>query len=811
MTDYSFAQEVLNWEFKHPVSNEWINAGIKGSVQEVLLAKGELPDPFYGKNEEKYGWIEEHIWEFRSSFDLTEAQLNSEFIELDFQWIDTYADVYLNDSILFFACNSFRPYIIRLNKDQLKAKNELKAIFYPPVIYHKEMYDSSKYHLPAPNDAHPVAVAPYTRKAQYQFGWDWALRMNTLGFIKPVKLLISDQLRVLLKNVTTNSILEDEAHLSLMLEFNQPLTNGIIWKSELFGEEKYETGLTKVTREVWMEQPKLWWPNGQGEQNLYDDIWTISDLSGNLIHQLPVRFGVRTSELIQETDQWGTSYVISVNGRRIFCLGANYIPQDIFPSRVKDDDIVRMIENMKSSNFNMVRVWGGGYYPDDIFYEKCDELGIMVWQDFMFACAIYPGDQEFLHNIEEECNYQIPRISSHPSVVLFNGNNEVDVAWKNWGFQVRYNIYGKDAKEVERSYERVFQQLLPSLMNKYTTTPYVHTSPLSNWGKEEFYNHGSQHYWGVWHGKDPLENFALKVGRFNAEYGFQSFPEYSTLSKFSTKEDWDVQSEVMKHHQKSYVGNLMILKHAKLLFGMPESFEDFVYYSQLTQATAVSMAVTGHRLDAPRCMGTLYWQLNDCWPAPTWSSMDHYFNWKALQYWVKKDYQSVAVLSTGKGVESKYHLVSDVLDTFMCQLSYSVFDLNGKLLFTNDAGKLVKGFERSKICMKPLEGLKDMNTLISFEWKDQNGQLFKRSFSRLVKDYTKANENDVVIDLQDVGDGNYIVKLKVKKYVSNFWILAEIPGVEFEDNFIDLVPGEYTFRIKSAEPLKKEQLSAKWM
>ncbi len=811
MTDYSFAQEVLNWEFKHPVSNEWINAGIKGSVQEVLLAKGELPDPFYGKNEEKYGWIEEHIWEFRSSFDLTEAQLNSEFIELDFQWIDTYADVYLNDSILFFACNSFRPYIIRLNKDQLKAKNELKAIFYPPVIYHKEMYDSSKYHLPAPNDAHPVAVAPYTRKAQYQFGWDWALRMNTLGFIKPVKLLISDQLRVLLKNVTTNSILEDEAHLSLMLEFNQPLTNGIIWKSELFGEEKYETGLTKVTREVWMEQPKLWWPNGQGEQNLYDDIWTISDLSGNLIHQLPVRFGVRTSELIQETDQWGTSYVISVNGRRIFCLGANYIPQDIFPSRVKDDDIVRMIENMKSSNFNMVRVWGGGYYPDDIFYEKCDELGIMVWQDFMFACAIYPGDQEFLHNIEEEFNYQIPRISSHPSVVLFNGNNEVDVAWKNWGFQVRYNIYGKDAKEVERSYERVFQQLLPSLMNKYTTTPYVHTSPLSNWGKEEFYNHGSQHYWGVWHGKDPMENFALKVGRFNAEYGFQSFPEYSTLSKFSTKEDWDVQSEVMKHHQKSYVGNLMILKHAKLLFGMPESFEDFVYYSQLTQATAVSMAVTGHRLDAPRCMGTLYWQLNDCWPAPTWSSMDHYFNWKALQYWVKKDYQSVAVLSTGKGVESKYHLVSDVLDTFMCQLSYSVFDLNGKLLFTNDAGQLVKGFERSKICMKPLEGLKDMNTLISFEWKDQNGQLFKRSFSRLVKDYTKANENDVVIDLQDVGDGNYIVKLKVKKYVSNFWILAEIPGVEFEDNFIDLVPGEYTFRIKSAEPLKKEQLSAKWM
>ncbi|NCA21228.1 MAG: glycoside hydrolase family 2 protein, partial [Crocinitomicaceae bacterium] len=258
----------------------------------------------------------------------------------------------------------------------------------------------------------------------------------------------------------------------------------------------------------------------------------------------------------------------------------------------------------------MVRVWGGGYYPDEIFFNTCDEKGIMVWEDLMFACAMYPGDKEFLASVETELNHQMPRISAHPSVVLINGNNEVDVAWKNWGFQSQYKLNEADQKVILKAYDDLFKDLAVKVINKWTNTNYIHTSPLSNWGNDDFYNHGSQHYWGVWHGKDPMSDFAKKIGRFNAEYGFQSFPEFSTMNQFSEKSDWSLQSKVMKHHQKSYVGNGMIEKHANLLFGKTKDFEQFVYYSQLTQAYAVSSAVAGHRLDAPRCMGTLYWQLN---------------------------------------------------------------------------------------------------------------------------------------------------------------------------------------------------------
>jgi beta-mannosidase len=439
----------------------------------------------------------------------------------------------------------------------------------------------------------------------------------------------------------------------------------------------------------------------------------------------------------------------------------------------------------------------------------------MVWQDFMFACAMYPGDPDFLANVKEEIQYQIPRIASHPSLTIFNGNNEVDVAWKNWGFQLKYNLYGSDAKEIEDSYVRLFKQLIPNQISAFTNTPYIHTSPLSNWGKDEFYNHGTQHYWGVWHGKDPIENFAKKIGRFNAEYGFQSFPEYSTLSTFSTKADWDLESDVMKHHQKSYVGNGMILKHAKLLYGTPANFEDFVYYSQLTQSTAVSMAVTGHRLDAPRCMGTLYWQVNDCWPAPSWSSVDYFGNWKALQYRVKDDYEDVAILrKVNAEGHNEYYLLSDQIDTFMCEIYYTVFDLNGKELFKNTISQLIKGNEAEKICDTCLKKeLTGKNYVIRFDWKDSKGENKTRSFSELPTQYSKAESADVSIELRNIDETTKTATIAVinKKYVRNFWLFSKKTGVKFDKNFVDLVPGIHEFVIHFESVPTLEEIDSKWM
>jgi beta-mannosidase len=809
-------EKALNWQLQHATSKDWINAGTHGSVQEILIDKGELPDPFFGKNEEKFGWIEDHTWEFSSVLNAEDDLLNNDHIELLFPGIDTYAEIFLNDSLIGFAQNAFRPYRFEIKSLLRRGENKLKVIFYPPVIYHKERYQKESYHLPAPNDLHPIAVAPYTRKPQYQFGWDWALRMNTLGFLKPVTFKGYNNTTVLTKNISVKEIHTDYAVMSFELNLSDPPQDSLFWESKLFGSTSFSRGEQTLWREETIKDHELWWPRGQGEQFLYDDEWIVKDKKGNILYSKKVRFGIKHSELINQADKWGTSYEIKINGRPVFCKGADYIPQDIFPSRMKDSDLRKMVEIMAESNFNMVRVWGGGYYPDDAFFDACDELGVMVWQDFMFACSMYPGDPEFLQNVGEEVAYQIPRIASHPSVTIFNGNNEVDVAWKNWGFQVRYNIYGKDAKEVEESYDRLFKNLLPNKVREYTNLPYIHTSPLSNWGKDEYYNHGSQHYWGVWHGKDPMEDFGKKIGRFNAEYGFQSFPEYATLKSFSTKEDWDVQSEVMKHHQKSYVGNLMILKHAKNLYGMPETFEDFVYYSQLTQGHAVSLAVTGHRLDAPRCMGTLYWQLNDCWPAPTWSSIDHYWNWKALNYWIKDDYEDVAVLRKSLGEHKyEYYLVADIPDTFMCEMNFTVFDLKGKELFQNNVSQLVKGVESSKICMKSLDNnFADQNVVVRFDWKDRYGNRKTRTFSQLPSVYTKANLKDIEISIEQIDTASKTMTLIVetKNYLRNFWLYSELKGLKFDRNFVDLIPGKHRFEIIYLDEIPKiEGFSSKWL
>jgi beta-mannosidase len=807
-------QQVLNWKFRHPLKNQWVQAGTYGSVQERLIAIGELPDPYYGMNETLFRWVEKYSWEFFSEFTVSADELQNEFIMLNFPGIDTYAEIFLNGDRLGFAENAFRPYTFEVKKKLTRGRNELRVVFYPPVFYHKEAYLKSKYKLPAPNDVDSIAIAPYTRKPQYQFGWDWALRMTTLGFLKPVELISYNENKILSTCITTDSLSEGKAYLSFQLHLLHPAVRPMIWKSELFGNIAIAEGERVISRTEIVDSPRLWWPRGQGKQERYSDTWELSS-NDRVLEKKHLTFGIRKTTLLTEPDQWGTSYVIKVNDREIFCKGGDYIPQDIFPTRVKDSDIRKLLLQMVQSNYNMVRVWGGGYYPDDVFYEICDSLGLMVWQDFMFACAMYPGDPDFLENVKRELVYQIPRIASHPSLTLFNGNNEVDVAWKYWGFQLKHQLFGANAKEIEASYERLFKQLIPNTLTYYTNVPYIHTSPLSHWGKDDYYNHGSQHYWGVWHGKDPMSDFGKKIGRFNAEYGFQSFPEYATLLAFSTKKEWNLNAPVMKHHQKSYVGNGMILKHAQQLFGEPSNFEDFVYYSQLTQATAVRMAVTGHRLDAPRCMGTLYWQVNDCWPAPTWSSIDYFGNWKALQYWVKDDYEDVAVLSTKQeNGDEYYYLISDQPDTFQVEINYTVFNLKGKPLKKEVLKKQISGNHKELLFkITNDKNSKNPNTFVQFSWNDAQGKLHYRTFSHLPKSIPKVDSSDVKLLLTDVDTHSKqaTIILTNASYIRNVWIYSMIRGVNFNQNFCDLLPGTHRFRITFESLPSLADFGVKWM
>ena len=809
ITNHSFSQtKTLSWKLLHPISNKLIEIGSDGSVQEKLIEIGELPDPFYELNEQKFGWIEDHKWVFISEFDLNQNEKASNYLEIEFPGIDTYANIYLNDSLIIRAENNFKPYRFQIRNLVKLKDNVLKVEFTPPVMYHAKRYKNEKFHYPATNDVGKIAVAPYTRKPQYQFGWDWAIRMNTIGFLKPVVIHCYNDNRIIGKNTTTKSLNDSSACLDFELIFTQPIKEGIIWRSKLFGDLAINpTNKNSIKRTDLLKQPKLWWPRGQGEQFLYKDNWIIMDASNplNVIDEIDVTFGVRKSELIIEPDKWGTSYFVKLNDRPIFCKGGDYIPQDIFPSRVKNEDIHKMIDLMVESNFNMVRVWGGGYYPDDVFYEACDEKGIMVWQDLMFACAMYPGDSSFLENVKGEFEYQIPRIASHPSLVLFNGNNEVDVAWKNWGFQLKYGIYGDDAKQVETDYYNLFKKLAPEVISKFTNSPYIHTSPLSNWGKDEYYNHGTMHYWGVWHGKDPIEDFGKKSGRFNAEYGFQSFPEYSTLSTFSKKTDWNLESSVMKNHQKSYVGNGMILKQATILYGKPKNFEEFVYFSQLTQAKAINIAISAHRIGSPKCMGTLYWQLNDCWPAPTWSSIDYFGNWKALQYQVKKDYEDLTILVKTELINNEeYYFVSDLPDSFNSKLNYTIYDLHGKKITEKFLEINVKPGLCQKICPEcDLKNLKEKNYIIQFEWNNAYNIKKQKTFSHIYKTEKKTHGCDLKYEIQSVDTLNKkaILSIENTKFVHDFWVSSNKIGVKFSDNFMNLLPGKHLIEIQYVDDI----------
>jgi len=776
---------VLTWEIQHPLTKQWFSLGERGSVQEALSQQGILPDPFYGENEKLFQWIEEYQWHLRSRFFLTEALFNAAQVELDFPCIDTYASIFINKQKILDAENYFHPYQVEIRDKLNLGYNEIEAVFTPPVLYHKSTYEQQAFHYPAPNDNAKIKAAPLTRKPQYQFGWDWAPRLNTLGFPYAVCVKVKENNPI--RSVVVNTIdLERAAHMQLLV-VKDMIRNGCSIRSRKFGFSTSidSSRLQQISFEI--PNPVLWWPNGSGEQNLYHDTLVLTDATGEEIQRYPYSFGVRTVKLNQVKDQWGTSFAFEINGKPMFMKGGDMIPPSMFGGHTSKQEWQEWVKLMVNSNFNMVRIWGGGDYATEDFLNECDRLGLMVWHDAMFACAMYPGDSLFLTNVKDEFEYQLPRLAKHPSVVYINGNNEVDVAWKNWGFQVQYMLNKDDQAVIEKGYESLFKNLLPNTLSRYTNLPYVHTSPLSNWGKAEFYNHGTQHYWGVWHGSDPMSDFATKIGRFNAEFGFQSFPEFSTLHRFSTSKDWDLNSSVMKHHQKSYVGNGMILKHAERLYGKPRNFEEFVYFSQLTQAYAVSSAIGGHLLDAPRCMGTLYWQLNDCWPGPTWSSVDYHGQFKALHYEVKDLFEGLTAVSQKINDSERIYLLTNNTEVRDAEITTSVFSIEKKgvrLLSTDNQRVSLANFNH-KVLYE--QGAEDSPRIIKVDLPNQGQRVF------LVGQLKKNRTVSYKLEITNIDSlrKKAVLVIENEDFMADVWMFSTISGVRFSSNFCHLLPGKH--------------------
>ncbi|RLD23374.1 MAG: glycoside hydrolase family 2 protein, partial [Bacteroidetes bacterium] len=482
-------------------------------------------------------------------------------------------------------------------------------------------------------------VSSFTRKAAYHFGWDWGPRFVTSGIWRPITLKAWNKARI--KNIYTSTLKLNDKNAELQTHIEVEVVEEGLYLIVLDGKkhiEKLAKGINSVNYPFQIENPKLWWCNGYGEANLYNQKVELTQ-DDQVLDSKEINYGVRTIELVNEPDSMGTSFYFKLNGKPVFMQGANYIPQDMFLPRVKDAQYENLIEDVKQANMNMLRVWGGGIYENDLFYDLCDKNGILVWQDFMFAGSLYPDDTEFKENVKQEVIQNIKRLRGHPSIALWCGNNEIEVAWNNWGWQNQYGYSPEDSIKIWDNYKSIFHQLIPEQIAIYDSLrDYTPTSPLSNWGTAENFDRGSMHYWGVWHGREPFENFENNVGRFMVEYGFQSFPEMSTLKQVMSDSSLNLNSSAMKNRQKSYIGNGLISDHIKQYYNEPETFEEFVLLSQQTQAKGLQMAIEAHKTKQPHCMGTLFWQLNDCWPGPSWSVIDYYGKHKLAYDMVKKEY-----------------------------------------------------------------------------------------------------------------------------------------------------------------------------
>lgn len=645
------------WTFKNLKKTDWKPATVPGVIHLDLLKNGEIDDPYKGNNEITQRWIEFEDWEYKTNFTADSALLRKKHIELVFEGLDTYSTIFINGKEVLATDNMFREWVVDAKPHLKPGTNEIRIIFHSPLNLNKKNVENARYELPAANETVDLKVSPYTRKAAYHFGWDWGPRFVTCGIWRPVFMRTWNDLRLENLNYKFRRAFDrtNSTDGYLQLEFEMQSDKDQICTLYINGnpyEKEVKSGLNIIKQSIYVNNVKNWNPKEYGEQNFQKSCYSVR-LNNRTEIEDTLIWAARKIELIREKDAIGTSFYFKVNDQPFYAKGANYIPQDLFLPRVDSARYEKLIRQAVDAHINMIRVWGGGIYENDYFYDLCDQNGILVWQDFMFANSMYPNDPSFIDNIRAEIEYNVKRLRHHPCLALWCGNNEIEVAWNNWGWQKQYGYSKKDEAEIWNNYRSIFHELIPQLLEKLDPDrPYVPTTPLSNWGKEENFNHSSMHYWGVWHGREAIENFATNVGRFMAEYGYQSFPSYQTLLQVIDSADLNLESETMKNRQKSYIGNGIIDDNVKKYAYAEPNFEKWVELTQLVQAHAYGFAIRQHRLQSPHCMGTLFWQLNDCWPGPSWSVLDYYGNEKAAYTEVQNYYQPIAATfeSTEEGL-----------------------------------------------------------------------------------------------------------------------------------------------------------------
>jgi beta-mannosidase len=788
------------WLFRKVSDTVWYPAEIPGTVHTDLFQNELISDPFYGSNEKNLQWIENEEWEYKTSFDLGNNILNKKKIELNFKGLDTYATIRLNGTVILNTDNMFRTWT-KDCKALLKQKgNQLNIVFHSPMKINIPKIDSLPYRLPAGNDRKDKKASVFTRKAPYHFGWDWGPRFVTAGIWRPIEIIAWNETRINDFQIYQLKVSDKQAILKAGIEIessgNEKIKLTLFNNEEQIAEKEIslQKGQNRIEHEFTVENPKLWWTNGLGEAHLYDFSVQISN-GQSIIDKKNTRFGIRTIEIVQKPDSVGKSFYFKLNGVPVFMKGANYIPQDNFLPRVTNERYKELIHSAKEVHTNMLRIWGGGIYENDLFYDLCDENGILVWQDFMFACSMYPGDQAFLQNIKIEAEENIKRLRNHPSIALWCGNNEMQIAWERWGYQKAFGYSKADSAKIYDDYLKVFHDILPNMINKLDSGKfYWPSSPNSapgGWHAESL--SGDMHYWDVWWGKKPFSAYEENVGRFMSEYGFQSLPAYSTVESFSADSDRYLVSPVMKSHNKHPIGFETIDEYMQWDYNVPTDLNNYVYVSQLLQAEGMKTAIEAHRRSMPYCMGSLYWQLNDCWPVASWASIDYYGRWKAFHYYLRKLYAPVLVSPVYKSSNLDVYLVSDYLKDKDVKLSMTLLDFYGKELWKHKDKVQMAANTSKMVFAEPFEKeLKkyDKDKVFMHIEITENGKLlaennlFFAKVKNLVLPKAKLKTNTTTVD------GKFCVKISSNVFAKNVFIDYADDKGSFSDNYFDLLPGK---------------------
>jgi len=809
--DQSIVEPSLSsgWQFRQAGSDEWLPATVPGCNHLDLLANKKIPDPFWRMNEADLQWIDKEDWEYKTSFEVAPGLLKKEHIELHFAGLDTYAEVSLNGSVILSADNMFREWDVDV-KNQLKAgQNELHVFFRSPIVEGIKKHDALGYALRVGNNDRAEhgnvpgnkKVSVFTRKPGYHFGWDWGPRLVSSGIWRPITLKAWDQAQLRDLRIVQNSQSEKRASLSAFYEVESAAEGTADLVVRMDGNVTVETtvklkpGTNSYRLDFEIKNPELWWCNGLGDPHLYQISGTLKQ--GKQTFSLSHRIGIRTVELVREKDDMGTSFYFKVNGVPIFMKGANYIPNDIFITRVSDEKYRKVIQTAADSNFNMLRVWGGGFYENDIFYDLCDEMGILVWQDFMFACNLFPGDGAFLENVRQEAIDNVKRLRNHSCIAMWCGNNEILVSNFKEAEVVKGENFKPQEKQLWEDYDSLFHKVLPSVVKAEDPGRfYWSSSPSAGPGlvsRTVGLEHGDEHYWGVWHQKKPYETYSTYIARFMSEYGFQSFPELRTIKEFALPEDYGLTTDVMNHHQRSPVGNKAIEHYLLQSYRQPKDFEAFLYVGQVLQAELIKYAIEAHRRAMPFCMGTLYWQLNDCWPVASWSSMDSSLRWKAEQYFVKKAFEPLLLSPFEKEGILEFHLVNDALLTRPGKLRLQLLDFDGKVLWKKSVdGEILANGEKTVFSIprsELLQGQDDQKVVLLAEWVESDAvQADALFYFRRVKDLSLPKPN-VDVAFAPVEDG-FDITLKTDRLAKNCYLTLGDDDGFFEDNYFDLLPGK---------------------